>query len=95
MYYINSMEYEWDEEKQARNKEKHGISFESIEFADWGWALTLPDTRHDYGEKRFLSYVPIDGRLCAIIYVDRGNVRRIISLRKANIKERKFYEKEE
>lgn len=94
MYYDNSIGYEWDEGKNEQNQRKHGLSFENIEFADWEWALILPDARRDYGEARFLAYLPIAGRLHAVIYVDRGEVRRIISLRKANVRERKFYEKE-
>lgn len=87
------MRYAWDPEKYAANLSKHGVAFEVIEQADWSSAFTLTDTRFDYGETRMLAYVMIGKRLHAVLYVKRGDVRRIISLRKANLRERKAYEK--
>jgi uncharacterized protein len=92
MYYIYSMEYEWDDAKNAANQEKHGIAFESIYSAKWDSALTSNDSRREYGEERFLAYLPIQERLHAVIYVKRGKYRRIISLRKANEREKNYYE---
>jgi uncharacterized DUF497 family protein len=83
--------YEWDDTKNASNVVKHGVGFDVIETADWGAALVARDTRIDYGEARFQAYLPIDGRLYVAVYVNRTGVRRIISLRKANVKERKQY----
>ncbi len=87
------MQYVWDDRKNALNREKHGVDFERIHDADWRGALASHDTRKDYGEVRIAAYVPIHARLYVVIYVKRGNVRRIISLRKANARERSFYEK--
>lgn len=41
----------------------------------------------DYGEPRQCAIAYIDLRLYHVTFVDRGEVRRIISLRKANRKE--------
>jgi len=87
------MYYEWDDRKQFSNIDKHGIDFECIERADWQVAIVARDTRKDYGEVRLQAYLPIDGRLHAVIYVKRSDRRRIISLRKANDKEVDLYEK--
>jgi uncharacterized DUF497 family protein len=60
----------------------------------WDEALTIEDTRSDYNEPRFLSYAPIMDRLYAMIWTQRGDIKRIISLRKANKREVLKYERE-
>lgn len=69
------------------NKEKHGVSLTDASRIDWDAALIWQDTRRDYGEVRMVALAPIDKRLYCVVYVDRGNKRRIISLRKANYRE--------
>lgn len=51
---------------------------------DWDAALVKPDSRHDYGETRQIGYVPMGSRLFCVVFVERGDELRIISLRKAN-----------
>ena len=80
--------------KDAINMEKHGVSLTDASLIDWDEALTWQDTRRDYGETRMVALAPIDNRLYCVVYVDRGNDRRIISLRKANQREFDFYEQE-
>ena len=84
----------FDAAKDAINMEKHGVSLTNATFIDWDVALTWQDTRRDYGETRMIALAPIDERLYCVIYVDRENDRRIISLRKANQREFDFYEQE-
>ncbi|TAE81353.1 MAG: BrnT family toxin [Alphaproteobacteria bacterium] len=86
------MEYEWDEEKCISNITKHHVDFAIIFDVDWSAALIMRDMREDYGEERYLAYVPINNRLHAVIYTPRDNTRRIISLRKANKREIAYYE---
>ena len=45
------------------------------------------DTRRDYGEERMIALCAIGQRIYCVVYVDREDVRRIISLRKANYRE--------
>jgi len=87
------MEYEWDEAKSRINAAKHGMAFDFVEALDWSSALIVPDNRHD-GELRYTAFGFIGDRLYVCIYTWRSQKRRIISLRKANSRERKFYEKE-
>jgi uncharacterized protein len=47
--------------------------------------------RSDYGETRMAGLVPLDDRVYFVAFVDRAATRRIISLRKANIREVKRY----
>lgn len=86
-----SLRYEWDEVKNAANKAKHGLAFETLTAFDWGGALIVRDGRVEYGESRFKALGAIEDRLCVVIFAERGNGVRIISLRKANARERKYY----
>ncbi|QOJ19717.1 MAG: BrnT family toxin [Gammaproteobacteria bacterium] len=83
-----------DTVKNAINKKKHGVSLTDAVLIDWEAALIWQDTRRDYGELRMIALAPINERLYCVVYVDRGDDRRIISLRKANQREFDFYEQE-
>ena len=83
--------YEWNEAKKAKNLALHGVDFASIERFDWDLALTI-DQQHD-GEIRHLSYGPVNGRLHALVWTQRGQNIRLISFRKANMREIANYEK--
>ena len=87
------MKIDFDPAKSAWNVKERGIPFDHVLEADWSKALIGEDKRKDYGEVRLMAYVPIRERLHVAIYVQQPRVRRIISLRKANAKERKLYEK--
>ena len=53
--------------------------------------LTIPDDRKDYGELRFITIGWLAGRMVVLVWTPRGARRRIISLRKANDRERALY----
>jgi len=83
------MPYEWDEAKRRGNIVKHGIDFESVRRFDWATASFERSMRH--GEERVFALGYIGSRLHAVAYIDRGEVTRIISLRKANPREENRY----
>jgi len=56
-----------------------------------GVTLTVEDDRKSYGEKRFITIGFLDERMIVLVWTPRGAVRRIISLRKANDREQKYY----
>lgn len=85
------MKIEFDPAKDDVNQAKHGISLVIANKFDWGLAIAKPDQRNDYGERRMIGYAPLEDRLYCVVFVDRGDVRRIISLRKANSREAKTY----
>lgn len=87
------MELEWDEVKRLRTLEERGLDFADVMRFQFGTAVTRPDLREDYGEKRFNSMGYLDGALCNLCWTVRGKRFRIISLRKCNERERKKYEK--
>ena len=53
--------------------------------------LTVQDTRQDYGEIRNITIGFIDGRMVVMVWTPRGSAIRVISLRKANERERILY----
>jgi uncharacterized protein len=94
VYFMSRQQtYQWDEAKRASNLRKHQVDFALIEKFDWDSALTREDTRQDYHEARYVSVGLIDARLYVAVWTARGNACRLISLRKANDREVKFYER--
>jgi len=87
------MYYEWDENKRAANKAKHGVDFADAERFDWQTAIEVTDSRVPYGEERFIALGHLGKRLHVLIYTRRRGVIRLISLRRANKRERDYYEK--
>jgi uncharacterized DUF497 family protein len=85
------MRFEFDPFKDAINQEKHGISLALAEELDWESALVWIDTRFQYDEMRMIALAPRTGTLYYVAFVDRGRERRIISLRRANRREVKYY----
>lgn len=90
------MEITFDPSKDAANIERRGLSLALAGEIDWGYAYEWQDERKDYGEVRMLALAPIGERLFCVAYVDRPagapTERRIISLRKANLREVRLYE---
>jgi len=84
---------DFDPAKDAGNRAKHGLSLDMAIDLDWDAALVWIDHRVAYGEQRYAALAPLGGRLYFVAYVDRGDVRRIISLRRANRRESRHYEK--
>ena len=85
------MDYEWDEAKRLYNLEKHGADFWSIYSFDWNNAVAEASPR--FGEMRWMAIGFIGDRLHCVIYTDREERRRIISLHKANARDRRKYER--
>jgi len=88
---IIAMKIEFDPVKDTANIAKHGVSLNDAVNIEWDTLWATQDDRHDYGENRLVGYAYIGLRLYCVVYTDRGNVRRIISLRKANKRELKRY----
>ncbi len=57
-------------------------------------AISLEDTRKDYGERRLRVLGTIDGKLHTAVVTPRGETIRVISLRRANRREERAYAKE-
>lgn len=85
------MKITFDPTKDTANVSKHGISLADAAGFEWDSALTWPDERKDYGEARMGGIGYIGLRLYCVVFVDRDDGRRIISLRKANSREVQRY----
>lgn len=77
--------FDWDEAKRKANLAKHGVDFTAAARMDWSAALTEAQFRE--GETRCLTYAPLGGRLHALVWTQRGESVRLISLRRANKRE--------
>jgi uncharacterized protein len=85
------MRIEFDPAKDSTNQAKHGVSLSVAIELDWEAALVWVDERFEYGETRMIALAPRFSILYCVAFVDRGEVRRIISLRRANRREVKHY----
>jgi uncharacterized DUF497 family protein len=81
------VEFEWDENKNRANIEKHGIDFRDAKRI-WDQTPVEISRRTRGGEERILVKGELDGRLIAVVYTKRGANIRLISARKSNRKER-------
>ena len=87
------MEIEFDPAKNASNIAKHGVDLALMLEMEPDTMLIERDSRKDYRENRYIISGLINERLHIAIVTFRSDVTRIISLRKANKRERVSYEK--
>ena len=92
---MESIRFEWDDNKNQTNKIKHGIDFEEAKtvFYDDD-AIVFDDPEHSMEEERFLILgISKHENLCIVSHCYRGedNIIRIISARKATRNETKTY----
>ena len=93
------MRFEWNEEKNILNLQKHGLSFEEAkEVFEDPFHISKLDHRFDYFEERWITLGSTKkGKIVVVanMFFDENGeeIIRIISARKANQKERKFYER--
>lgn len=85
------MYIEFDPVKDVANQTKHGVSLSVAGELDWEAALLWIDDRFEYGEMRVIALAPKTEILYYVAFVDRGEARRVISLRRANRREVKHY----
>lgn len=88
--------FEWDEFKNRQNKKKHGIWFEEAQtvFAD-DYSRVFYDEEHSEKEDRFLIIGKSRFEKILIVvhcYHKESQLVRLISARKATLRERRVYE---
>ncbi|MGH8632607.1 MAG: BrnT family toxin [Burkholderiales bacterium] len=88
------MSAEFDPKKDAANIKKHGVSLsEGDGVLNDPLALTVEDEAVE-GEQRFVTIgMNAFGSLMVVVHTPRGSGTRLISVRKADPKERRNYEK--
>ncbi len=86
------MEFDWDEAKSDRNLRLRNLGFDYASLVFAGPTIEKPDQRRAYGEVRVLAIGAVGSEILAVVYTDRDGIRRIISARKANRKERRQWQ---
>ncbi|MFT3822138.1 MAG: BrnT family toxin [Rubrivivax sp.] len=81
----------FDPAKDKLNVKRHGLSLGFAAALEWDEALVWVDDRFAYDELRMIGLAPRGDRLYYVAFVDRGEERRIISLRHAERREIKHY----
>ena len=85
------MRFTYDPAKSERNLAERGIAFDLAEEFDWSTALIAEDTRKNYAERRYQSLGWISEHLYMLVFTTRDGVVHVISLRRANKRERSRY----
>jgi uncharacterized DUF497 family protein len=85
------MQLEFDVEKRNKTLSERGLDFARAVDVFGGVHFTGQDTRIAYAEDRFITVGTLDARLVVLVWTPRGEVRRIISMRKANDREKAIY----
>lgn len=90
------MHISYDPQKNEINIRERGLPFSMVESFDWSRALIVEDVRMDYGERRYQALGYIEAYLYMLVFtprrVDGKPTLHVISLRRANQRERNRYE---
>ena len=85
------MEIEYDPVKRQKTLKNRRLDFDRCLEVFSGPVLEMEDTRFDYDEARFITLGLLDVRMVVVVWTPRGNKRRIISMRKANEREKQQF----
>ena len=85
------MRFTYDPAKSECNIAERGLAFDLAEHFDWSTALIAEDTRHDYLERRYQALGMLDEHLHMLVFTPREGAVHVISLRRANKRERTRY----
>jgi uncharacterized DUF497 family protein len=88
------MKIDFDLAKSERNTESRSLSFDRAVDFDWQTAIYYEDSRVDYPETRIIALGFLGVRLHVICFTPIDGGVRIISFRKANRREVRYYEDE-
>jgi len=88
------MKIEFDPGKSEKNRRERGFSFEKLTEFNWESAIYYIDDRFEYNEQRIIALGFIDIRLYVVCFTPTDEGVRVISFRKANKREIKYYEQE-
>ena len=81
------MKISYDPAKRDRTLAVRGLDFEDAVQVFAGKTIDYVDDRFDYAEVRWISVGLLHGRMIVVVWTRRGEVRHIISMRKANGRE--------
>lgn len=70
---------------------ERGLDFEDAAKVFGGRTYQSEDDRHDYGEIRIITVGLLRQRMVVVVWTPRGTDRHVISMRKANDREKARY----
>lgn len=85
--------FEWDRAKSDANLLRRGFDFAYAARIFEGPTVEMDDDRADYGESRVQALGRVGPDTLFVVFTWRGGIRRIISARLADRKERNVYRK--
>ncbi len=88
---ITRVEIEFDADKRDITLADRDLDLARAVEVFAGRHFTAEDTREDYSESRYITVGKLDGRMVVMVWTPRGEARRIISMRKANEREKARY----
>ena len=88
---MQELKFEWDEEKNTINKQKHQISFETASRVFYDkQCIEMYDFEHSIDEERYIAIGKV-GEVLFVVFTERRETIRLISARLATEKERSLY----
>ncbi|MCY4610257.1 MAG: BrnT family toxin [Gammaproteobacteria bacterium] len=88
---MKSFLIEFDEAKRLATLKSRELDMARAGEVLEGANLTYEDDRRDYGETRFITTGFLDGKMVVLVWTPRNGAYRIISMRKANEREREIH----
>jgi uncharacterized protein len=75
---MKKTKFDWDENKNSQNQEKHNVSFEHAQYAfSDDHRIIAEDLEHSQDEKRYFCFGKVDGEILTVRFTYRDNVIRI------------------
>lgn len=81
----------WDERKRLANLRRHQMDFRDAEAIWDNPTVTREDIRRQYGEPRYVTFGLLAGEVAVLVFTDREDDMHIISLRRAEKYEARYY----
>ncbi|MGZ8286723.1 MAG: BrnT family toxin [Allosphingosinicella sp.] len=85
------MKISFDPPKREWTLVHRGLDFEEAVEVFANPVFTFEDERRDYGETRLTTFGLLGDRVVAVVWTPRGEARHVISMRKANEREKRRY----
>ena len=87
------MKITFDPAKCQAAIDERGLHFADAARMFSGPAISVEDTRRDYGERRWQTIGFLAGRMVMVVWTKRDDARHVMSVRKCNAREKKIYQK--
>jgi uncharacterized DUF497 family protein len=81
----------WDDVKRKLNIKNHGLDFAGCDVIWDHFTVTREDVREDYGEARLVCFGILHGEGVVMVYTERSKGPHVISLRRAEKHEARYY----